>query len=154
MFVAMSQNWPIDTVSLSTVCKPDVPDRKDCFEAAVQILGVLHDVSSGTLRDIIRQLFVLDRSPDFLPPSPPDVFLIDLYFLTPSPFQILYFDRMPEFLFQSYSIWYWATSNIINVHLFISHVFLLKSWPLRMNKESYGEILLPRYFPAMLVMTP
>jgi hypothetical protein len=43
MFVAMSQNRPIDAVSLSTVCEPDVIDGKDCFELALQILGALRD---------------------------------------------------------------------------------------------------------------
>jgi hypothetical protein len=57
MFVAMSQNRPIDAVSLSTVCEPDVLDDKYCFELALQILGALRDASSGMLRDIIEQLF-------------------------------------------------------------------------------------------------
>jgi hypothetical protein len=37
MFVAMSQNRPIDAVSLSTVCVPGVLDGKDCFELGLQI---------------------------------------------------------------------------------------------------------------------
>jgi hypothetical protein len=57
MFVAMSQNRPIDAVSLSTVCGPDVLDGKDCFELALYILGALRDASSGLLRDIIEQFF-------------------------------------------------------------------------------------------------
>jgi hypothetical protein len=60
MFVAMSQDRLIDAVSLSTVCEPDVCDGKDCFELCLQclyILGALRDVSSGTPRDIIQQLF-------------------------------------------------------------------------------------------------
>jgi hypothetical protein len=56
MFVAMSQNRPIDAVSLSTVCEPDVLDGKDCFELASQILGALPDTSSGMLRDTVEQL--------------------------------------------------------------------------------------------------
>jgi hypothetical protein len=35
MFVAMSQNWLIDTGSPSTVCEPDVLDGKNCFELAL-----------------------------------------------------------------------------------------------------------------------
>jgi hypothetical protein len=54
MFVAMSQNRPIDAVSLSTVCEPDVLDGKDCFELALQTLGALCDASSGMLRDTIE----------------------------------------------------------------------------------------------------
>jgi hypothetical protein len=57
MFVAMSQNRPIDAVSLSTVREPDVLDGKDCFELALQILGPIRDASSGMLRDTIEQLF-------------------------------------------------------------------------------------------------
>jgi hypothetical protein len=57
VFVAMSQNWLIDTVSLSTVCEPDVLDGKDCFELALQILEALCDASSGMSRDTIEQLF-------------------------------------------------------------------------------------------------
>jgi hypothetical protein len=53
-FVAMSQNRPIDAVSLSTACEPDVLDGKYCFELALQALGALYDASSGTLRDIIE----------------------------------------------------------------------------------------------------
>jgi hypothetical protein len=56
MFVALSQNPPIDAVSLSTVCEPDVFDRKDCFELALHILRALRDAFSGTLGGIIRQL--------------------------------------------------------------------------------------------------
>jgi hypothetical protein len=65
MLVAMSQNRPIDAVSLSTVCKPDVLDGKDCFELALQILGALRDVSSGMLRDRIEQLFCFRQIPRF-----------------------------------------------------------------------------------------
>jgi hypothetical protein len=57
MFVAMSQNRSIDTVPLSTVCEPDLPDGKDCFELVWQTLRSLRDASSGMLRDIIEQLF-------------------------------------------------------------------------------------------------
>jgi hypothetical protein len=57
MFVAMSQNRPVDAVSLSTVCEPDVLDGKDYFELAFQILGALRDASSGMLRDTIEHLF-------------------------------------------------------------------------------------------------
>jgi hypothetical protein len=57
MFAAMSQNRPIDAVSLSTVCEPDVLDGKDCFELALQILGALRDASSEMLRDTFEQLF-------------------------------------------------------------------------------------------------
>jgi hypothetical protein len=57
MFVAMSQNRPIDAVSLSTVCEPYVRDGKDFFELALQILGALRDASSRVFRDIIEQLF-------------------------------------------------------------------------------------------------
>jgi hypothetical protein len=42
---------------LSTVCQPDVLDGKDCFELVLQIFGALRDVSSGMLRDTIKQLF-------------------------------------------------------------------------------------------------
>jgi hypothetical protein len=51
MFVAMSQDRLIDVVSLSAVCEPDVFDGKDCFELGLYIFRVLHDASSGTLRD-------------------------------------------------------------------------------------------------------
>jgi hypothetical protein len=57
MFVAMSQNRPIDAVSLSAICEPDVRDGKNCSEVALQILKVLCDVSSGMLRDTFEQLF-------------------------------------------------------------------------------------------------
>jgi hypothetical protein len=55
--VAMSQDRFIDAVSLSTVYGPDVFDGKDCFELGLQIVGALRDTSSGTLREIIQQLF-------------------------------------------------------------------------------------------------
>jgi hypothetical protein len=35
IFLAMSKNRHIDTVSLSIVCEPDVLDGKDCFELAL-----------------------------------------------------------------------------------------------------------------------
>jgi hypothetical protein len=54
MFGAMSQDRLIDTVSLSTVCEPDICDGKDHFELGLQILGALRDAFSGTLRDIIQ----------------------------------------------------------------------------------------------------
>jgi hypothetical protein len=62
MFVAMSQDWFIDAVSLSTVslltvCEPGAFNVKDCFKLGLRILGALHNASSGTLRDIIQQLF-------------------------------------------------------------------------------------------------
>jgi hypothetical protein len=57
MFIAMSQNRPINAVSLSTVCEPDILDGKDCFELGLQKLGALRDASSGMLRDTIEQLF-------------------------------------------------------------------------------------------------
>jgi hypothetical protein len=57
VFVAMSQNRPIDAVLLSTVCEPDVIDGKDCLELALQILRALRTASSGMLRDTIEQLF-------------------------------------------------------------------------------------------------
>jgi hypothetical protein len=57
MFVAMSQNRPIDAVSLSTVREPDILDGKNCFELALQILGALRDPPSGMLRGTIEQLF-------------------------------------------------------------------------------------------------
>jgi hypothetical protein len=37
MLVAMSQDRFIDTVSLSTVCKPGVFDGKNCFELGLQV---------------------------------------------------------------------------------------------------------------------
>jgi hypothetical protein len=57
MFVAMSQDWLINAVSLSTVCEPGVFDGKDCFELGLQISEVLRGASSGMLRDTIQQLF-------------------------------------------------------------------------------------------------
>jgi hypothetical protein len=57
MFVAMYQDRITDVISLSTVCEPDSFDGKDCFELGLQILEALHDVSSGTPRDAIQQLF-------------------------------------------------------------------------------------------------
>jgi hypothetical protein len=77
MFVAMSQNRPVDAVLLSTVFEPDVLDGKNCFELALQILGTLRDASSGVLRDTIEQLFCFRQITRFLPPSHPDVFPID-----------------------------------------------------------------------------
>jgi hypothetical protein len=53
MFVAMSQNRPIDAVSLSTVCESDVLDGKDCLELGLQMSGTLRDASSGMLSDTI-----------------------------------------------------------------------------------------------------
>jgi hypothetical protein len=57
LFVAISQDRLVDTVSLSTVCEPDVFDGKDCFELSLHILGALRDASSGTLRDTVQPLF-------------------------------------------------------------------------------------------------
>jgi hypothetical protein len=57
MFVTMFQDRPVDAVSLSTVSQPDVFDGKDCLELGLQILGAVRNVSSGTLRDIVQQLF-------------------------------------------------------------------------------------------------
>jgi hypothetical protein len=54
MFVAMYQDRLTDVVALLTVCEPDAFDGKDCFELGLQILGAVHDVSSGTLRDTIQ----------------------------------------------------------------------------------------------------
>jgi hypothetical protein len=56
MFVAMYQDRLTDVVSLSTVCESDAFDGKDCFELGLQILGALHYVSSGRLRNTIQQL--------------------------------------------------------------------------------------------------
>jgi hypothetical protein len=56
MFVAISQDRLIDTLSLSMVCEPDIFNGKDFFELGLQILGALRDASSRTLRDIIQQL--------------------------------------------------------------------------------------------------
>jgi hypothetical protein len=80
MFVAMSQNRPIDAVSLSTLCQPDVLDDKDCFELALQILAALRDASSEMLRDTIKQLFCFKQITRFSTAFHPDVFPIDLYF--------------------------------------------------------------------------
>jgi hypothetical protein len=57
MFIAVSQNRPIDAVSVCTVCEPDVLDGKECFELALQMLGALRDASSGMFRGTIKQLF-------------------------------------------------------------------------------------------------
>jgi hypothetical protein len=57
MFVAMSQDRLINTVTLSTVCEPDVFDGKDRFGLGLQISGALRAASSGTLRETIQQLF-------------------------------------------------------------------------------------------------
>jgi hypothetical protein len=57
VFVAMSQDRFIDAVSLSTVCEPEIFDRKDCFELGLQTFGALRDASLGTIRDTIQQLF-------------------------------------------------------------------------------------------------
>jgi hypothetical protein len=57
MFGAMFQGQFIDVVSLSTVCKPDLVDGRDCLELPLQMLRAFRDASSGTLRDIIEQLF-------------------------------------------------------------------------------------------------
>jgi hypothetical protein len=78
---------------------------------------------------------------NLLPHSPPDVLRSIFILLTPSRFRILYLYRMPEFLFQGYSTWCWTTLNITKFHSFISHVFVLKSWSPRMDKQSYGERL-------------
>jgi hypothetical protein len=86
MFVAMSQNGPIDAVSLCTVCRPDVLDGIDCFELALQILGAQRDASSGRLRDTVEQFSVSDSSLGFLPPFHSDLFPIDLYSLYTFPF--------------------------------------------------------------------
>jgi hypothetical protein len=68
MFVAMSQDRPIDAGSLSTVCEPDVFDGKDRFKLGSQILGALRDASSGTLGDRIQQLFCCRRITRFSTP--------------------------------------------------------------------------------------
>jgi hypothetical protein len=65
MFVTMSQNRPIDAISLSTVCEPDVLDGIDCSQLALQILGALRDASSGMLRDTIEQLFCFRQTTRF-----------------------------------------------------------------------------------------
>jgi hypothetical protein len=65
MFVAMSQNRPIDAVSLSTISEPDVLDDKNCFELALQILGASSHASSGMCRDTIEQLFCFRQITQF-----------------------------------------------------------------------------------------
>jgi hypothetical protein len=121
MFVAMSQNRPINIVSLSIVCEPDVLDDKDCFELVLQILGALRDASSGMLRDTIEELFCFRQiswfSTAFSSICVPKSTSI---LLTPSRFRILYFDGMPEFWLQDYSTWCWTTSNATNFLSFIS----------------------------------
>jgi hypothetical protein len=58
MFVTMSQDRLIETVSLSNIYEPDVWfDHKHCSELGLQRLGTLHDAFSGTLRDTVQQLF-------------------------------------------------------------------------------------------------
>jgi hypothetical protein len=86
MFVAMSHDRSIGVVSLSTVCRPDVVDGKDCFELALQILGALRDASWGRWGTQLNNCSVSDRLFDFLPLSPPDVFPVDLYSSDTFPF--------------------------------------------------------------------
>jgi hypothetical protein len=57
MFVAMSQDWLINAVSLSTACQSCAFDGQDRFELGLQISEVLRGASSGMLRDTIQQLF-------------------------------------------------------------------------------------------------
>jgi hypothetical protein len=78
MFVAICQDHLIDTVSLSTVCEPDVFAGKDCFELGLHILRALRDASSGTLSDTIQQLYCSRQITRFSTLSLPDVFPIDI----------------------------------------------------------------------------
>jgi hypothetical protein len=82
----MSQDRLIDAALLSTVCEPDFFDGKDCFELGLEIIMAFHDASSGTLRDTIQNCSVPDRSLDFLPFSPPDMFSIDSHSFDTFPF--------------------------------------------------------------------
>jgi hypothetical protein len=79
MSVAMSQDRPINAVSLSTVCEPDVLDAKDCLELALQIFGHYVMLLCGCLETQLNNYSVLDRSLGFLPISPPDVFPVDTH---------------------------------------------------------------------------
>jgi hypothetical protein len=49
-------------------------------------VGAFHDAPSGTLRDAIQSCSVPERSLDFLPFSPPDVFSIDIHSFDTFPF--------------------------------------------------------------------
>jgi hypothetical protein len=141
MFVAMSQNRPIDAVSLSTACQPDVLDGKDCFEVALQILGALRDASSGMFRDTIEQLFyfrqitrfstaissrcVPDRQSFFL--NLPVSGFSTLMECLNSDFRIIQFDAespqrqqifirsFPGFFFQSLGRYAWGNEHMIKV---------------------------------------
>jgi hypothetical protein len=53
MFVAISQNWLIDSVSLSIACDPNVFDGKYRFKLGLHILGAFRHAFSGTLRHTI-----------------------------------------------------------------------------------------------------
>jgi uncharacterized UBP type Zn finger protein len=52
----MDRHEITDTVSLGTICEPNLQGAKDCCEFALQILGALRDSSSGRLRSIIEDL--------------------------------------------------------------------------------------------------
>jgi hypothetical protein len=86
MFVAMSQDQLVDAISLSITCETDVFDGKDCFELGLQIFRVLHNDSSGTLRDTIQQLFCSRQITRLSTISPPDVFPIDILSSDTHPF--------------------------------------------------------------------
>jgi hypothetical protein len=53
-FASVSQHHVRDAVSLSSICKPDLIDAKDCSELALKILGALRDSSCGTYRSTIE----------------------------------------------------------------------------------------------------
>jgi hypothetical protein len=69
MVIAISQDWLINAILLSTVCEPDVFAGKNYSELGLQRLGSLCDGSSGTLRNTIQQLFcsrqIVRFSPSF-----------------------------------------------------------------------------------------
>jgi ubiquitin C-terminal hydrolase len=65
LFTGMSERHRVNAIALSRVCEPDVDDAKDCCEFGIQILGALHESSSGKLRSLIENILCLQLTTRF-----------------------------------------------------------------------------------------
>jgi hypothetical protein len=161
MFGAMFQNRTIDAASLSTVCERDVLDGKDCFELALHILGALRDVSSGTLRDTIEQLFCFRQitrlSTDFssrcvsdrplfflhLPVSGPST-LMECRILTsglftwccPPQTQQIFIRSFPRFFFLSLGFYIWGNDHMAKDCCRVAFPVMLDMTPYAVQTEN------------------
>jgi hypothetical protein len=82
----MSQDRLVDAVSLSIVSELDAFDGKACFELDSQISGHSVMLLQERLGTQFNNCSVPDRSLDFPPLSPPDVFPIDIHSSDTFPF--------------------------------------------------------------------